>query len=97
MKKILWWKTIEELKDELNQSKRNKKELEKGIERQKEQIDKLKSMIRGERVCDGYCVHCENAVKSQVPIYTWRGQEESVIVQCQLDCKCPDFKRKETT
>ena len=97
MKKILWWKTIEELNDELNQSKRNEKELERVIKRQREQIDKLKSMLRGERVCDGYCKNCENHIASVTYHYTVHGCETASVVTCQLDCKCPDFKRKETT
>ena len=98
MKKILWWKTIEELNDELNHFKRNEKELEKGIKRQKEQIDKLKSMLRGERVCDGYCVNCEHHLSENTCHNIGFGITERVrIITCALDCKCPDFKRKETT
>lgn len=97
MPKIFWWKRLDELENELRQSKRNEKTLEDRIAQQKEQIEKLKSMLRGERVCDGYCVNCENHIEGVTYHPTVLGYGEMArIVTCQLDCKCPDFKRKET-
>ena len=97
IKKILWWKKIDDLEFELRQSKRNEKELSDGLDRAKEQIYKLKSMLRGERVCDGYCEWCEHAISKTTTIYTGYGVSETSNYTCSLDCKCPDFKRKETT
>ena len=88
MKKILWRKRIDELNDELRQSKRNENTLEDRIAQQKEQIEKLKSMLRGERVCDGYCVSCEHHIEEAI-------YYNGCVITCELDCKCPDFKRKE--
>lgn len=95
MKKILWWKQIDELKDELRQSKRNEKVTEEALGKAKKQIDKLKSMLRGERVCDGYCEWCEHAISKKTKIYTGYGVSETSDYTCSLDCKCPDFTRKE--
>ena len=100
MKKILWWKKIDDLEFELRQSKRNEKELSDGLDRAKEQIDKLKSMLRGERVCDGYCVNCEHHLSKTTYHYHFDGErmvEKANLIACQLDCKCPDFKRKDST
>ena len=98
MKKILWWKKIDDLEFELRQSKRNEKELSDGLDRAKEQIDKLKSMLRGERVCDGYCVNCENNIEGITYHQSYTGYGNIArLITCQLDCKCPDFKRKANT
>ncbi len=57
-------------------------------------IAHLHSILRGERVCDGYCERCEHGLTKYMnhPYYP---DYQCISMQCDLDCKCPDFRRKE--
>lgn len=76
--------------------------LERELNQKKEQNTKdaltiahLHQIIRGERVCDGYCIECEHHIK-KVDSWSWSdvvGPVSSTIT-CDLDCKCPEFTRK---
>lgn len=78
-------KKVEELESKLSIAKSREIELESKIE-------ELKLQIRGGRVCDVYCKDCKHSIATpntnifNVTYYTY---------QCELDCKCKDFERKE--
>ena len=87
MKKVLWWKKIEELMSE------NK--------RLQDKIDHLNQVIRNRDeinehfLCDGYCQNCKNVLKTEEVNY-WCGYESRrQLIKCKLDYKCPDFVEKE--
>lgn len=89
-------KTKKHLREEI-------KELKARLDWQKQENDnlaaaneKLKSIIRGERVCDGYCERCTHHIEKQGQCksngFYWY---KSIIFDCDLMCRCPDFNRKE--
>ena len=59
------------------------------ISRLKQQVKELSSRINGERVCDGYCKHCDHGINNSHMCYSQ--------YTCELSCMCKDFKRKEDT
>lgn len=74
--------TRKELESELEFTK-------KLLKSRSEEVDRLEKMIKGERVCGGYCANCIHRVPELTDPF-W----ERVRFSCDLDCKCPDFQRK---
>lgn len=74
--------------------------LERELNQKKEQNTKdaltiahLHQIIRGERVCDGYCIECEHHIE-KVDSWSYVVGPVSTTITCDLDCKCPEFIRK---
>ena len=79
-------KRIAELEDTIE-------DLQKECQEKDKRIEKLKAIIRGERVCDNYCRHCANNLESNV-IYA-NGESYFTSNICKFDVKCKDFVLKE--
>lgn len=62
------------------------------VDELKAEVDTLTAKLRGDRVCDGYCENCVHGIKTERfhPLYG-----ETVSFNCELDCKCKDFEKKE--
>lgn len=62
----------------------------------KSEIEHLKKVIQGDRVCDGYCQYCRHNISEQNTEYFGSsffntGYRTKTYIKCALDCKCPDF------
>lgn len=73
------------------------RELESAISSMEAKIDRLtaenekqRKMLNGDRVCSSLCEFCENSVRH------WQCLGGYYTYECLLDCKCADFKKKES-
>lgn len=82
-----------EAKHELfrKQAEAERTDLKKEIERLKIRLDEAYKIIRGDRVCGGYCDKCGHSIVVDKPMIFGSGR----AWVCELDCKCKDFQRKD--
>lgn len=83
MKLFKNFKTKRQLRKEIEKLKRDYDDLKEDYELQKKKF-------RGERICSGYCNQCKYGAFNGYDVLG------HAFYICLLDCKCKDFKVKES-